>query len=83
MTDLLFQPTPEQISASQLTAFADQLTHSTGQSFASYQELQHYSVTELAAFWSEVWRFGQVRGEMGDRVPVSYTHLTLPTNREV
>jgi len=75
MTDLLFQPSPEQIAASQLTAFADQLTRSTGQSFASYQELQRYSVTELAAFWAEVWRFGQVRGEMGDRV---LTDQTMP-----
>ena len=59
--ELLFEPSPERVRASRLTEFAVWLGARTGRSFASYDELWRYSVTDLAGFWSALTEFFHVR----------------------
>jgi acetoacetyl-CoA synthetase len=57
---LLWEPTPETIARSNLTAFLHWLSESRGLSFKSYDELWRWSVSDLAGFWSSVWDFFEV-----------------------
>ncbi|HWP08940.1 MAG TPA: acetoacetate--CoA ligase [Polyangiaceae bacterium] len=59
--ELLFEPSPERVRASRLTEFAVWLGARTGRSFASYDELWRYSVTDLPGFWSALSEFFRVR----------------------
>jgi acetoacetyl-CoA synthetase len=59
--DLLFEPNAERVNASRLTAFAEWLGARTGQTFASYDELWRYSVSDVAGFWRELAEFFRVR----------------------
>lgn len=69
MSDLLYQPTDTEISDCQLTHFSQQLARHTGDKVMdSYATLHRYSIDHLETFWREVWDFGGVVGEPGDRV---------------
>ncbi|EAR08055.1 acetoacetate--CoA ligase [Reinekea blandensis] len=71
MSDLLYQPSEQQMAKSQLTAFSQQLTAATDQPFPDYPSLHQYSITHLDTFWRQVWQFGGVIGEPGDTVLTS------------
>ena len=71
MSDLLYQPSEQQMADSQLTAFSHQLSAAMGQSFVDYASLHHYSITHLDTFWRQVWQFGGVIGEPGETVLTS------------
>jgi len=57
----LWTPSRERAQASELARFM-RLAGKT-----SYEELHRWSIERSAEFWELVWRFGEVRGEMGDR----------------
>jgi acetoacetyl-CoA synthetase len=59
----LWQPAPERVERSQLTAFARQVEVGHGVAFADYAALHRWSVEERAAFWSHVWSFCGVAGD--------------------
>jgi acetoacetyl-CoA synthetase len=59
--DLLWTPSAERVEASNLTAFQRWLASTRGLRFADYQELWHWSVTDLEAFWQAVWDYFGVR----------------------
>ena len=59
--DLLFEPSRERVEASRLTTFAAWLAERTGRTFASYDELWRYSVTEVGEFWLRLAEFFGVR----------------------
>ena len=59
--ELLFEPSRERIGASRLSEFSAWLGARTGRTFASYDELWCYSVTDLSAFWSALAEFFRVR----------------------
>jgi acetoacetyl-CoA synthetase len=65
----LWQPSPDRIAASRLTAFT-QLVAGSNHPASIYPALHRWSVEELEAFWTAVWRFCGVRGEAGSRVLV-------------
>jgi acetoacetyl-CoA synthetase len=61
----LWQPTPEAIDSSAMTAFMRWLDAERGLAFASYEELWEWSSAEIEAFWAAIWDYFEV----GDPVP--------------
>jgi acetoacetyl-CoA synthetase len=57
----LWTPSAERAASTELARFMKLAGKST------YEELHRWSIEHPAEFWELVWRFGQVRGEMGDR----------------
>ncbi|MCK0508997.1 acetoacetate--CoA ligase [Aromatoleum anaerobium] len=63
----LWTPRPEQIAATGIAAFTECARAATGLPLADYAALHAWSVHSPAAFWREVWDFGGVIGEQGER----------------
>ena len=59
--DLLWTPTPEQVEATNLTAFTSWLGERHGLTFDSYDASWNWSVTEIERFWESVWQYFDVR----------------------
>ena len=57
----IWQPSSDNIARSQMTAFTAFVTQRTGLSFASYQELHLWSVTELGEFWQLLAEFCNIQ----------------------
>ena len=57
----LWTPSPERAASSELARFM-KLAGKTG-----YEDLHRWSIERPAEFWELVWRFGEVRGEIGER----------------
>jgi acetoacetyl-CoA synthetase len=56
----LWEPTPEAIDASALTAYTRWLADARGLEFGSYDELWDWSSTEIEAFWGSIWDYFEV-----------------------
>ena len=57
--DLLWAPSPAEITETNLAAFIAWLSQERGLRFGSYDELWRWSITDLAGFWQAIWdRFG-------------------------
>ncbi len=56
----LWTPSEARIARSNLTAYRRWLDETRGLSFAGYQELWEWSVSDLDAFWRSVWDFFEV-----------------------
>jgi acetoacetyl-CoA synthetase len=54
---VLWTPSSERIATARITAFADWLRTQRGLTFADYEAMWTWSVTDLDAFWSAVWQF--------------------------
>ncbi|HEX2393534.1 MAG TPA: acetoacetate--CoA ligase [Solirubrobacterales bacterium] len=67
--EMLWEPAPERIESSRMTAFMRWLEAERGLAFADYQQLWQWSVDELEEFWRAVWDFFEVRAD-GDPEPV-------------
>ncbi|HEX7449364.1 MAG TPA: acetoacetate--CoA ligase [Pirellulales bacterium] len=61
MSQLLWQPTSEQIAAANLTAFMRSASQRWQRNFTEYGQLHHWSVTRPEEFWASVWDFCGVR----------------------
>ena len=53
----LWAPSPERVADANITRFQRFVSERYGVSFADYNELWQWSVTELADFWAAVWEF--------------------------
>jgi acetoacetyl-CoA synthetase len=54
----LWEPSPEEIKARNLTAFAEQVKRNLGLDFGrDYDALWRWSVSDKGAFWREAWQF--------------------------
>jgi len=62
----LWQPTPERIARSRITAFMDRARADHGASLRDYPDLHRWSIDRPEAFWSAVWSFAEVVGERGE-----------------
>ena len=60
-TQPLWQPSTERIRASNLNRFTRHLERELGITFADYQQLHQWSVDQPEQFWSQVWRFADIR----------------------
>ncbi|NMG14444.1 acetoacetate--CoA ligase [Aromatoleum bremense] len=63
----LWTPRPEQIAATGIAAFTERARAATGLPLADYAALHAWSIHSPVAFWREVWDFGGVIGEQGER----------------
>ena len=57
----LWQPDTHRIAASRLTEFQQGVETATGQTFANYDALHTWSVTETGAFWEQVWQYCSIK----------------------
>ena len=64
----LWVPDGGRIAAANITAFARRAESRWGRSLPAYDVLHAWSVNEPAEFWTSVWEFGEVRGQMGSVV---------------
>ncbi|MDX6615899.1 MAG: acetoacetyl-CoA synthetase [Solirubrobacterales bacterium] len=63
----LWEPTPEAIDASALTAYSRWLEAERGLAFGSYDELWDWSSTEIEAFWGSIWDYFEVGGPAAEQ----------------
>jgi len=66
----LWEPTPERVAAARITAFLGWLGAEGRGSFASYDELWRWSVTDLEGFWEAIRRYFAVGPDAGGPVLV-------------
>jgi acetoacetyl-CoA synthetase len=66
---VLWEPPAALLDSSTMTRFMRQLEHEQGLAFASYDELWHWSVSDIEAFWWAIWRVFGVQAD-GDPEPV-------------
>jgi len=60
-----WQPSPERIAASAMSAFMKAQTARWGRTFSDYAALHAWSVEHPEQFWSSLWDFAGVIGERG------------------
>jgi len=61
MGRLLWAPSDDRIKASNLYRFMDFVNKKDGKSFDDYASLYEWSTTDIAAFWSDIWDFIDVK----------------------
>lgn len=66
----LWQPSPERLAASGLTAFMSAAATQWGRQFGDYAELHAWSVEHPEQFWVSLWDFASVIGDRGATVVV-------------
>ena len=54
---LLWTPSPRRIETANLTRYTEWAAKRTGRSFASYDELWRWSVSDLDGFWGSLWDY--------------------------
>lgn len=54
---LLWEPSAETVAKANLTHYLSWLHENKNLSFTTYQELWHWSVTEIEAFWGTLWDY--------------------------
>lgn len=59
--ELLWQPSPERVAASRMSAFRDWLRTERALDFSDYRSLWRWSVSDLDGFWSAIAEFFGVR----------------------
>lgn len=57
----LWEPSAQRQADSNMTAYMQWLAAERGLSFADYDALYQWSVTELEAFWQSIWDYYQVQ----------------------
>jgi acetoacetyl-CoA synthetase len=60
----LWRPSPERIARARITAFLAWLERERGLTFADYEALWRWSVSDLEGFWSAVWQFFDIRASV-------------------
>lgn len=75
MSNLLWQPSPERISAANITAFMQTLNATHGTALSDYESLRQWSVDNIPAFWNAVWDFCGLIGDRGAVVVDDVTRL--------
>ena len=64
MNPVLWTPTPERANASTMAAFERFVAQTRGLTFADYNEMWEWSVTDLDAFWAAIWDFFEIRASV-------------------
>lgn len=59
--DLLWEPSQERRSRSNMTRFLAWLRDNRGLTFDTYRELWQWSVTDLEGFWASIWEYFEVK----------------------
>jgi len=61
----LWTPSPERVETANMTAFRRRVEADHGISLPDWEALRVWSITNLDAFWTEVWEFCRVIGDPG------------------
>jgi acetoacetyl-CoA synthetase len=61
--ELIRPPADDVLTGSEIGKFLSWLTEHRGVLFTDYQQLHHWSVTDLDGFWSAVWDYFGVQSE--------------------
>ena len=61
MMEPLWKPSEKRVKESNMYRFMQSVNHSHGTNFADYDALYQWSVENLEAFWTEVWRFAGIK----------------------
>src|SRR4051812_16223306 len=64
----MWQPSPERIAEANLTRFMRVLREKHGVHATDYASLYEWSITEPERFWTALWSFAGVIGDMGSEV---------------
>jgi acetoacetyl-CoA synthetase len=64
----LWQPDPDRVAATRLTAFLGYARAHGGLTATSYDALHRWSIASMDAFWAAVWDFSGVIGARGDAI---------------
>ena len=59
--DILWEPTTEARTESQVARYLEWLRAERGLDFAGHEELWRWSVEDLDGFWASLWDFFQIR----------------------
>ncbi len=59
--ETIWRPSEDTIDRANITRYLEWLARHRGLTFASYQDLWRWSVTDLDAFWSSIWQYFGVR----------------------
>jgi len=62
--DLLWTPHPDRVAGSNLAAFMRWLALRRQRTFASYEALWHWSVSDLEAFWAAIWDYFLIKSSV-------------------
>ena len=71
----LWSPSQASIDAANMTRFIAQVNQNYGLELSDYDALYQWSVDEKESFWSEVWDFCGIIGDMGERILVDGAHI--------
>jgi len=55
--ETIWRPSEESIARANITRYEEWLARHRGLTFATYQDLWRWSVTDLDAFWSSIWQY--------------------------
>lgn len=72
----LWVPSPERVANARITAFARAVAAQYTLDINSYDDLGRFSIERPDAFWSSVWEFCGIRGDIGTRIVVDRRHAT-------
>jgi len=59
--ETIWRPSEDTIDRANITRYLEWLARNRGLTFARYQDLWRWSVTDLNAFWASIWQFFGVR----------------------
>ena len=65
MGELLWRPSEQRIKGSNMYRFMQGVNQNYGTDFNDYEALYQWSVEHLEAFWTEMWRFAEIRPQAG------------------
>ena len=60
MSKVLWQPSEERIKNTNMYHFMQQVNQRYGKMFRNYNDLYHWSISEIPAFWEALWDYGEV-----------------------
>ena len=61
MSELLWQPSEEQIKSSNMYRFMTLINERYSTDFDNYDDLYQWSVDNIAEFWKQMWDFGSIK----------------------
>ena len=64
MAKLLWQPSTEQVEATNMYRFMELINKRFGTSLNNYDNLYDWSISNIAAFWGQIWDFCQIKASV-------------------
>ena len=64
MTEIIWRPYGDTVEKSNIARYLSWLKKEKGLSFASYEALHRWSVTQIADFWESIWKFTGIKASV-------------------